>query len=717
MKKTKYIILFVLIAFLAGCKDTELFNDTTTTTTTPGQRTMTIKATMPIDESMTRSITQDAESLDILLRWQVGDSGIKLIFKQGDNIIEAAKEASIKAVEEEGKVGIFDVEVPEQIDTSKPFDLYGVTSWLTNVNDGKIQAGVQEYRITLPDYTRSTLYTIPVWFQIKNINAIENVNVSFRHLGSLAVITIKNKTGQAVSSRYFSIIRSNEEDSPFYYEYHSYLAPFVDLLDFNSPVEYQKCGFVHQEPILSLTPYRTTTFVQWICPNGNQVPEAVVEMGNIRSVNTLSPRPPLKIGQAYHVYAVWDGDNLTIVDEIEEDDPNAAGPLTWTFEDGILTVRGNEDMLDYDTYTYELLPPWNEVKSEIVEIIIEDGVTSIGNFSFFNCPNLLSVFIPNSVIRIGDRAFLSCSKLEEINLPHTIVRIEDNAFFNTKIKKIFIPKYCNYIGGGFVSECRSLSSIEVDFENETYQSIDGVLVNKKEGKLIAYPNGKETEHYITPNGVREIIRDAFYGGNQYLKYLTVSEGVESIGSSAFGSLYALEEANLPASLIKIEGAFVNNARLQSIHFHESNKNYSSLDGVFFNKTKSKLIKYPQGRAGDYIIPETVSELEGEAFRNSVISNVTIPNTISTLPNYVFFSCRNLQRIEIQESVSSIGYYAFAYCTELVNVKVRSSIPPLIYQNTFIDINKNICTLEVPAGSLDAYKEAPYWNEFVNIVEF
>ena len=306
MKKTIYIILFVLIAFLTGCKDTELFNTNTLT----GQRTMTIKATMPIDESMTRSITQDAESLDILLRWEVGNSGIKLVFKQGENLIEAAEEVSIKAVEQEGRVGTFDVEIPLGIDVSHSFDLYGVCTRLISVKDGKILAGVNERWTVLPDYASNNLDYIPVWFQAKNLNAGDTPDVGFRHLGSLAVITIKNETGEAVEDIVVGMQRYSQDDPQFYYES---FAPFVDLLDINKPVEYIS-NFVHQSPILSLKPNQSTTYVHWIRPNGNEVPETVIQMGSIRSVNTLPPRSPLKIGHAYHVYAVWDGNKLTITD-------------------------------------------------------------------------------------------------------------------------------------------------------------------------------------------------------------------------------------------------------------------------------------------------------------------------------------------------------------------------------------------------------------------
>ncbi len=312
MKRIIYFATLVLIMTLVCCTTTD---DALENGMDPASnRTLTVVAGLPSTGepgAQSRSITQDANSLDILLRWEVGNTGIKLVFKQGDKLVQATEEASIKSVEQEGRVGSFDVEIPQVIDISQPFDLYGTTSRLIEVGNGKILTGINEYWFTLPSYAQNNLLEVPVYFEAKNVTAGTVPEINFRHLGSLGVITIKSTATEMLENRGCSIVKADPEGDDFFYDG---FAPFQNLLDLEETVVYLE-NKVLQRPMLSLEPGETKTFVHWLCPNGNPVPETKISLGDVISQNSLPIRDALKIGNAYHVYAIWNGQNLLITDD------------------------------------------------------------------------------------------------------------------------------------------------------------------------------------------------------------------------------------------------------------------------------------------------------------------------------------------------------------------------------------------------------------------
>lgn len=94
--------------------------------------------------------------------------------------------------------------------------------------------------------------------------------------------------------------------------------------------------------------------------------------------------------------------------------------IEWTLIDGVLTVSGSGPMEAYTGIT-----PWS--KEDIIEIIIEEGVTSIRDFAFFDCSNLIKITIPESVTRIGRQAFFNCNSLTSITIPNSVAIIEHHS--------------------------------------------------------------------------------------------------------------------------------------------------------------------------------------------------------------------------------------------------------------------------------------------------
>lgn len=192
--------------------------------------------------------------------------------------------------------------------------------------------------------------------------------------------------------------------------------------------------------------------------------------------------------------------------------------LSWSLQDGILTISGTGVMPDYDFS--DNLAPWYSYQSSITTVVIEDGVTSIGNWAFGvvnGGSNLLSVTLPNSITLIGIDAFYYCSGLTFVTIPSSVTSIGDFAF--------------NY--------CTALTAIDVDANNPNYSSDAGILFDKNKNTLIDCPDGK-TGAYVIPNSVDSIGETAFSRCSG-LTSVTIPNSVTSIGFDAFHFCSALTE--------------------------------------------------------------------------------------------------------------------------------------------------------------------------------
>jgi len=287
-------------------------------------------------------------------------------------------------------------------------------------------------------------------------------------------------------------------------------------------------------------------------------------------------------------------------------------------------------------------------------------LTSIGRAAFVGTTGLTSINIPASVTSIGDFAFANATGLTSITFTglSTLTSIGRSAFNRTGLTSINIPASVTSIGYfAFVSS--SLQSINVDQNNLNYLSLDGVLFNKDKTILIQYPGGKKTDLYVIPASVTSIGPGAFYGATG-LTSINIPESVTSIGRVAFENAIGLTSINIPASVTSIgDFAFVSSS-LQSINVDQNNLNYSSIDGVLFNKDKTILIQYPGGKKTDlYVIPASVISIGIYAFENATgLTSINIPESVTSIGDFAFFNATGLTSIVIPASVTSIGQCAF-----------------------------------------------------------
>ena len=117
-------------------------------------------------------------------------------------------------------------------------------------------------------------------------------------------------------------------------------------------------------------------------------------------------------------------------------------------------------------------------------------------------------------------------------------------------------------------------------------------------------------------------------------------------------------------------AFQECFELKEIEIDENNANYSSLDGVLYNKKETLLIRYPAGKDEDFTVPSTVTTIGDDAFSDcEALLHVTIPNSVTRIGDYAFYKCVGLEEISIPASVTSIGDGALAGCSSLMGIVV------------------------------------------------
>lgn len=359
--------------------------------------------------------------------------------------------------------------------------------------------------------------------------------------------------------------------------------------------------------------------------------------------------------------------NFNLINVLSAETEGECGKdLTWSFNDGILTISGTGKMYDW-TYSYPA--PWESLMPSITSVVIEDGVTSIGSHSFYNGENIVNIKIGNSVTSIGGDAFAWCKKVENIIIPENVTKISEYAFqYCYELKTVSIGKNLTKINWSVFAHCPELTHIEVDANNENYCDVDGVLFDKEKTILISYPGGRAEKYYTVLSGVKAIERDAF-AGCRNLEGIALLDGVTSIGVQAFSDCENLKYISLPGSVVDIgKLAFADSWKLEEISVDKNNANYSSDAGVLFDKNKMVLIKYPEGNPRtEYIVPNSVKVVEDSAFTDcDNLIKVKIGNSTEIIGD-AFGACDSLCEITIPVSVKTIEKWAFHLCHELKNV--------------------------------------------------
>ena len=309
---------------------------------------------------------------------------------------------------------------------------------------------------------------------------------------------------------------------------------------------------------------------------------------------------------------------------------------------GVLTISGTGNMRNNDSPFYN--------NSCVKSVIIENGVTSIGDLAFKGCRSLTSVTIPNSVTSIGRRAFCLCTSLTSITIPNSVTSIGFEAFYQCEsLTSVTIPDSVTSIGDEAFYQCESLTSVTIP------DSVTSI------GNYVFYDCTSLTSATI-PDSVTSIGDNAFYDCTS-LTSVTIPDSVTSIGNSAFFGCTSLTSETIPNSVTSIgDNVFSFCASLTSIIIPNSVTSIG--EDAFSYCTNLTSI----------IIPNSVTSIGDFAFSGCTsLTSVTIPNSVTSIGGSAFLSCKSLTSVTIPNSVTSIGGGEFMYCSSLTSIIIPNSV--------------------------------------------
>ena len=179
-------------------------------------------------------------------------------------------------------------------------------------------------------------------------------------------------------------------------------------------------------------------------------------------------------------------------------------------------------------------------------------------------------------------------------------------------------------------------------------------------------------------------------------YIEIPDGIILIEDIAFSGCSSLKSIDIPNSVTTIGfGVFSGCSALQSIDVSEDNQNYTSIDGVLYDKELKTIIKFPEDNdATEYIIPNSVTNIGDRAFFNCrELTSITIPNSVTTIGDGAFSGCSSLQSIH----------------TSIIEIEKAN-----INNYAFYGIDTDNCVLYIPPGTRWAYRHHPVFGKFKNI---
>ena len=314
--------------------------------------------------------------------------------------------------------------------------------------------------------------------------------------------------------------------------------------------------------------------------------------------------------------------------------------LTWTYEPEtkVLTISG-------DGAFDENMECGIEAKSAMTHLVIEDGVTSIGDRAFYNCSGLTSVIIPNSVTSIGNESFYNCIGLTSVQAPAMFFNISENIW-------LYYTKNLHHV----CVNAGELNENELLFINRSYKTLQSLDVEAVTNTDLA---------------------DEAFKGYYNLETLKLPANLTQINYMAVAECVNLTTIAIPESVEEIEQrAFENCRSITSIEFGENPLLTSIGAWAFYNCHE--------------------------------LANIDIPEGVIEIGKAAFYGCTYAQAAHLPASVQSIGDNAFALCSKLTRMDVDAVLPPEVENKTFYEVPTE-APVYVPEESADTYKSHAVWG--------
>jgi hypothetical protein len=378
--------------------------------------------------------------------------------------------------------------------------------------------------------------------------------------------------------------------------------------------------------------------------------------------------------------------------------------------------------------------------TDITELTIPEGVTTIWGSAFDGCTNLQKVTLPSTLLSLGFRAFADCISLTEINIPNSVVEIQPGAFMNCRgLTNVSLSTNLTEIPQYLFHRCENLK-----------------IVTGGDAATRIGPNAFEYCYKLTdftlPSALDSICDRAFLYC-QNLTSITIPRTLSGFGVKAFSGCTRLknvtfesggtalkeinEEVFCSSGITSVEiPNSVERIRYQAFAFSDlANATFSSklieIGDSAFHWTKLISVSIPATvtkiRTGAFDSCEDLANLVFEsgsqlrdigdnAFFATAITELTIPDGVTTIGESAFSVCENLESLTLSKQLTSMGEEAFMECWSLISVTAPMTSPFAINKYHFTSTTYNNGTLYVPKGTKSLYLETDGWSRFVNIVE-
>lgn len=345
--------------------------------------------------------------------------------------------------------------------------------------------------------------------------------------------------------------------------------------------------------------------------------------------------------------------------------------VNWSFDPftGILAISGTGKMSNDSA-------PWSSFKTLITAVVMEDGVTSVGNSAFRGCTGLTDVTLSNDVTKIGEYAFAGCSALTDMTLPDSLTAIAGYAFNGCiTLTSATFPDGLTYIGAKTFYGCAALISVTLP---DSLTTIGDMAFRDCTG-LIS----------VTLSNSLTIVNDRAFWNCAALTSVTIPGSVAKIGSAAFKDCTNLDSAIIvnPNAVIN-EGAFNNcssdlvirgwpdstaqtfatRARIAFMPLDEISGQCGANVSFTYGSVIGKLVISGTGAMADY----SVGNAPWNAYK-LLFTSVVIENGVTAVGQSAFEGCANLTGVTLPDSLTSVGSYAFQGCTALRGVTLPDGL--------------------------------------------
>lgn len=308
---------------------------------------------------------------------------------------------------------------------------------------------------------------------------------------------------------------------------------------------------------------------------------------------------------------------------------------------------------------------------DISECKLPDSVEEIGDYAFAKNKKLKTITMSSNLRYIGYRAFLKCWELQGMRFPEKLEVIGGYAFAECRsLTSVYIPASVRKIGNYAFSDCRSVNAYRVEDGNSQYLSYQDILCEKNQVRYeyVKAENEEDEQRIEIPI-------------TYILQYPCGKKGDFHIEKNM--DMYPL--------------ALMNALGITGITVDAENPNYSSENGVLFNKEKTTLINFPCDKTGEYEIPSTVELLQHSAFSNSKLSKIIIPDNVKYLSEYSFYQCSQLESIYIGKNMIYLDNEDLATCQNLKEMIISDENEKFISINNVVYDKKVESVVFCPRG--------------------